>query len=58
MASIEKSLSSDINSPPNAPVPRQDWEEQFQRMAENGDDTLLDANVPSLTNWDDADWEW
>lgn len=38
--------------------PRQGWEEQFQRMAENGDDALLDANTPTLTKWDEAEWEW
>ena len=39
-------------------VPRQGWEEQFQRMAENGDDALLDADAPSLTSWDETEWEW
>ncbi len=37
---------------------RQGWEEQFQRMAENGDDTLLDADSPSLTVWDETEWNW
>jgi len=39
-------------------VPRQGWEEQFQRMAENGDDKLLDADIPSMTKWDETEWEW
>lgn len=39
-------------------VPRQGWEEQYQRMAENGDDVLLDGDIPSITNWDETEWEW
>ena len=39
-------------------IPRQGWEEQFQRMADKGDDTLLDADSPSLTTWDETEWEW
>ena len=39
-------------------VPRQGWEEQYQRMAENGDDALLDGDIPSLTKWDETEWEW
>ncbi len=38
--------------------PRQGWEEQFRLMAEQGDDRLLDAEVPSLTRWDEDEWEW
>jgi len=37
---------------------RRDWEAQFQAMAAKGDDTLLDGKVPSLTSWDEEDWEW
>ncbi len=39
-------------------VPRQGWEEQFQRMAENGHDALVDADIPSMTKWDETEWEW
>jgi len=39
-------------------VPRQGWEEQYQRMAENGDDALLDGDIPSMTKWDETEWEW
>ena len=39
-------------------VPRQGWEERSQRMAENGDDALLDGDIPSLTKWDETEWEW
>jgi antitoxin MazE len=38
--------------------PRDNWEEEFQPMAEAGDDTLLDKESPSLSSWDDEDWEW
>lgn len=37
--------------------PRQNWEEQFQRMAEQGDDALLDGDI-LLTTSDDEEWEW
>ena len=39
-------------------VPRQAWEEQFQRMAESGEDMLLDADTSTLTRWDEVEWEW
>jgi antitoxin MazE len=35
---------------------RQGWEEAFKKMAEKGDDRLLDGN--SLTRWDEDEWEW
>ncbi len=41
-----------------ARVARQGWEEQYQRMAENGDDALLDGDIPSMTKWDETEWEW
>ena len=37
--------------------PRAQWEEQFQAMAANEDDQLLDE-VLSLTTWDEEEWEW
>jgi antitoxin MazE len=37
---------------------RQDWDDQFQRMAAQGDDVLLDAFSSSLSAWDDEEWEW
>jgi antitoxin MazE len=36
--------------------PRAGWEELFREMAKRGDDQLLD--VPSLTQWDEEEWEW
>jgi len=40
------------------PVPsvRQGWAEAFKKMAEKGDDRLLDENMP--TQWDKDEWEW
>jgi len=39
-----------------APAPRYDWDEAFERMAEVGDDALLDAEIQ--TEFDAAEWEW
>ena len=50
--------SIETNIPAEVRVPRQGWEEQYQRMAENGDDALLDGDIPSLTDWDETEWEW
>jgi antitoxin MazE len=38
--------------------PRAGWEEQFARMAQRGDDRLLDDQDVSLTEWDQDDWQW
>ena len=38
--------------------PRFGWDQQFQAMAEAGDDQLLDEDVVSLTEWDEIEWEW
>ena len=37
---------------------RQGWEEQFQRMAQQGDDRLLDGEVLLPTSWEEQEWEW
>ena len=42
----------------SAPMRRQGWDEQFQRMAEHGDDQLLDAGDMLLTQWEETEWEW
>lgn len=36
---------------------RHDWDEQFQMMAEQGDDRLLDEPVQQ-SSWDEEDWVW
>jgi antitoxin MazE len=38
--------------------PRAGWDEAFREMAKRGDDKLLDAPLPSLTRWDEEEWEW
>lgn len=37
---------------------REGWDQAFQRMAERGDDALLDPEAPSLSGWDETEWEW
>ena len=42
-----------------AQAPRQGWEEQFQKMAEVGDDRLMDEDtIPYLNPSDETDWVW
>lgn len=38
--------------------PRQGWAAAFQEMARRGEDELLDADAPSMTTWDEDEWEW
>ena len=38
--------------------PRQGWDEQFQRMAQLGDDRLLDGEDLTASSWDETEWEW
>ena len=44
-----------ISAPQKA---RAGWEDSFREMAKEGDDTLLDTPLPSLTRWDQEEWEW
>ena len=37
--------------------PREGWAAACREMALHGDDLLLDA-APSLTHWDQDEWEW
>lgn len=37
---------------------RAGWDEAFRGMATAGDDALLDAEAPTGSSWDDAEWEW
>jgi hypothetical protein len=37
---------------------REGWREAFRRMAESGDDGLLDGSAPALSSWDKDEWEW
>jgi antitoxin MazE len=38
--------------------PREGWDEAFREMARRGDDALLDDVPPSLSRWDEDEWEW
>ncbi len=38
--------------------PRTGWAAAFEAMAARGDDGLLDDHGPTLSNWDQTEWEW
>jgi len=38
--------------------PREGWAEAFAGMTRLGDDRLLDDVPPSLSTWDETEWEW
>jgi antitoxin MazE len=38
--------------------PRDGWAAAFQKMAQHGDDRLLDDVAPTLSSWDEDEWEW
>ena len=38
--------------------PRAGWAEAFEKMAERGDDALLDGPLPSLSSFDQDEWSW
>jgi antitoxin MazE len=37
---------------------RAGWAESCKAMAEAGDDALIDGPLPSLTSFDEEEWEW
>ncbi len=39
-------------------APRANWSQAFVDMAKNKDDTLLDSDVQSATEWDRGEWRW
>jgi antitoxin MazE len=41
-----------------ARMPREGWDDFFREMARRGDDAFLDDTVPSLSEWDESEWEW
>lgn len=41
-----------------AEKPRAIWAQAFKAMAKQGDDTLLDGEVPVATRWEKDEWEW
>ena len=36
---------------------RDGWEEQFEAMAQRGDDALVDLGGPP-SDWDETEWRW
>lgn len=39
-------------------APRKDWDAAFKKMADNGDDQLLDSETLTQSEWDENEWEW
>jgi len=37
---------------------RADWTSSFQKMAQRGDDALVDGDAQVGTVWDEGEWEW
>lgn len=37
---------------------RAGWAAAFREMARRGDDALLDSPLPTLSSWDEDEWEW
>jgi antitoxin MazE len=43
----------------SAETTRKDWEVAFEKMAEQGDDGLLDQEeLEKPSNWDETEWTW
>jgi hypothetical protein len=38
--------------------PRAGWADAFERMAEAGDDVLLDEELLVASDWDETEWCW
>ena len=39
--------------------PRKNWDQAFRKMAEHGDDQLIDEDLAEVTNeWDESEWTW
>jgi antitoxin MazE len=38
--------------------PRADWTASFRKMAQTGDDALMDGGAEVPTLWDEGEWEW
>jgi len=53
---VEIAIQSDRLVIQSASRPRAGWDQEFRRMAEQGDDALLDRRQP--TEWEKTGWEW
>jgi antitoxin MazE len=58
LGEVEISAQNDALVIRPAAKPRASWTAAFEKMAKQGDDALLDGDVPSLTLWDEGEWEW
>jgi len=39
--------------------PRKNWDQAFRKMAEHGDNQLIDEDLAEVTNeWDESEWTW
>jgi antitoxin MazE len=38
--------------------PRVGWDDAFRKMAENGDDVLIDGKQTLTHIWDETEWQW
>ena len=55
---VEISAEADVLVIRPARRPREGWAAAFRDMAARGDDALLDDALPSLSDWDEGEWEW
>lgn len=55
---VELSVQDDALIIRPARKPRAGWADAFREMARRGDDALLDDAPPSLSSWDEDEWEW
>lgn len=56
---IEMILRDDEIVLRSAETIRKDWEASFKKMAEQGDDALLDQEeIEEPSDWDEAEWTW
>jgi hypothetical protein len=51
-------IAGRAKSPSHPQKPRAGWDESLAEMAQRGDDELLDGDIPSLSTWDQVEWEW
>ena len=57
-SSVELEMRKDHLVVRHVPEPRVGWEDAFRRMAQQGDDALLDQGSLRQTQWDAIEWEW
>jgi antitoxin MazE len=55
---VELSVQDDALIIRPAKRARAGWTAAFQEMARRGDDAPLDDAPPSLSSWDEDEWEW